>query len=335
MRNINLKGTEHFEAVARLGSVTKAAEELGVTPSAISQQIKLLETQFGVRLFRREKRRMSLTEEGDRLFQATTRAFAALRNTGNAISRHREVRNLTLRVSPSFGVRWLGPRIASFAEQNLDWNIRVDATPDFSNFDTDAVDLDLRYGVGGWAGVAERPVMNDLVLPLCAPGYRDRMAAAGDTVAERLSAARLIDSVKAMFRWDLWLAANQVELEDYDYPFRYDRSSMSIETAKQGAGLALDSATLCLPDLERGELVPAFPDIPVALLRRGRAKDSSRESSVVAGPYEQTDPAELQDQDLAGLQQSPQAARFPDDLVRSGHGVGAAADRQAKPTATV
>ena len=263
MRNINLKGTEHFEAVARLGSVTKAAEELGVTPSAISQQIKLLETQFGVRLFRREKRRMSLTEEGDRLFQATTRAFAALRNTGNAISRHREVRNLTLRVSPSFGVRWLGPRIASFAEQNLDWNIRVDATPDFSNFDTDAVDLDLRYGVGGWAGVAERLVMNDLVLPLCAPGYRDRMAAAGDTVAERLSAARLIDSVKAMFRWDLWLAANQVELEDYDYPFRYDRSSMSIETAKQGAGLALDSATLCLPDLERGELVPAFPDIPV------------------------------------------------------------------------
>ena len=115
MRDINLKATEYFEAVARLGTVTKAAEELGVSPSAVSQQIRLLEAQFGVKLFRREKRRLRLTLDGDRLFQTTTQAFGALRNARNAIARQRDTRSLTIRVSPSFGVRWLGPRIAGFA----------------------------------------------------------------------------------------------------------------------------------------------------------------------------------------------------------------------------
>src|SRR5690625_3020310 len=132
MRDINLRATEYFEAVARLGTVTKAAAELGVSPSAVSQQVRILEEQFGVRLFRREKRRLVLTLDGDRLFQTTTQAFRAIRNARSAITRQRNVRTLVIRVSPSFGVRWLGPRIAEFAVGNPDWNIRIDATPDFS-----------------------------------------------------------------------------------------------------------------------------------------------------------------------------------------------------------
>lgn len=75
MRDLNIKATEYFEAVARLGTVTKAAEELGVSPSAVSQQVRLLEAQFGVKLFRREKRRLVLTLDGDRLFQRASQAF--------------------------------------------------------------------------------------------------------------------------------------------------------------------------------------------------------------------------------------------------------------------
>jgi DNA-binding transcriptional LysR family regulator len=261
--DINLKATEHFEAVARLGGVTKAAEELGVSPSAVSQQIRLLESQLGVRLFRREKRRLVLTLDGDRLFQTTTQAFGALRNARNAIARQRDVRSLTIRVSPSFGVRWLGPRIAGFAAENPDWNIRVDATPDFTAFETETVDLDVRYGLGGWTGLTVLPVMNDLVLPLCSPDYLARLRAVSDDIAAPLSAARLIDSVKMLYRWDLWLAANRIELPDLSYPFRFDRSSMSLEMAKQGGGLALDSVSLCLPELVRGELAPFSTAHPV------------------------------------------------------------------------
>lgn len=263
MRDINIRATEHFEAVARLGTVTKAAAELGVSPSAVSQQVKLLEGQFGVRLFRREKRRLVLTLDGDRLFQTTTQAFSAIRNARSAITRQRDTRNLTLRVSPSFGVRWLGPRIADFAAENSEWNIRVDATPDFSAFDTEAVDFDLRYGLGGWAGLTVNKLMHDLVMPLCSPQYLEQLKAISDDPREQIRAARLIDSVKMLYRWDIWLASNRLEVKELAYPFRFDRSSMSIEMAKQGGGLALDSVTLCLPELQRRELVPFSTEFEV------------------------------------------------------------------------
>ncbi len=256
MRDINIRATEHFEAVARLGTVTKAANELGVSSSAVSQQIRQLEAQLGVNLFRREKRRLVLTLDGDRLFQTMSQAFRAIRNTHSAITRQRDMRNLTLRVSPSFGVRWLGPRIAEFAAENPSWNIRIDATPDFSAFDTEAVDLDLRYGLGGWAGLTVNCIMHDLVLPMCSPVYLEELRAVSDDPVEQIRSARLIDSVKMLYRWDLWLASNEIEVTGLVYPFRFDRSSMSIEMAKQGGGLALDSVTLCLPEIQRGELVP-------------------------------------------------------------------------------
>tara|TARA_R110000751_G_scaffold305026_1_gene421022 strand:- start:11671 stop:12663 length:993 start_codon:yes stop_codon:yes gene_type:complete len=256
MRDINIRATEYFEAVARLGTVTKAASELGISPSAVSQQIRILEEQFGVRLFRREKRRLVLTLDGDRLFQTTTQAFSAIRNARSAISRQHGTRSLTMRVSPSFGVRWLGPRIADFASQNRDWNIRIDATPDFSVFDTEAIDFDLRYGLGDWAGLTVDPVMHDLVLPVCSPDYLEYLRKISDDPHEQIRAARLIDSVKALYRWDLWLASNRIDVAELEYPFRFDRSSMSIELAKQGGGIALDSLPLFLSELQRGELVP-------------------------------------------------------------------------------
>ena len=256
MRDLNLKATEYFEAVARLGSVTKAGGELGVSPSAVSQQLSALEAQLGVKLFRREKRRLVLTLAGDRLYQTTTQAFGAIRNARSAISFQRDLRNLFIRVSPSFGVRWLGPRVGAFAAENEDWNIRIDATPDFTAFETENVDVDLRYGTGNWSGLSVIPLMHDLVLPLCSPEYLEKLQAFGPDVGNQIANAKLIDSAKTLYRWDLWLASNRITLPQLNYPFRFDRSSMSIEMAKQGGGVALDSVTLCLGELQRGELVP-------------------------------------------------------------------------------
>lgn len=263
MRDINIKATEYFEAVARLGTVTKAALELGVSASAVSQQLAILERQLGVRLFRREKKRLILTLDGDRFFRTATQAFRALRNSKSAIIRQREVRSLSLRVSPSFGVRWLASRMGSFIADNSGWNVRVDATPDFSDFEAEKIDLDLRYGLGGWVGLSESRVMHDMVLPLCSPSYLEELKAAAPDAPGQIRAARLIDSVKALYRWDLWLAQNNIEIPDLSYPFRFDRSSMSIELAKQGGGLALENVALCLPEIVRGELVPMAPEIPV------------------------------------------------------------------------
>ena len=263
MRDINLNSMEYFEAVARLGSVTKAATELGVSPSAVSQQIRQLEMQFGVKLFRREKQRLVLTLDGDRLYHTTSQAFRAIRNARSAITRQRETRHLALRVSPSFGARWLGPRLSSFLVENPEWRIRVDATPDFTEFETETVDFDLRYGLGNWPGLRSDCLLHDLVLPVCSPSYAAILRAASDNLAEQLASARLIDSVKMLYRWDVWLAGNGLELPELEYSVRFDRSSMSIELAKQGGGIALESVTLCLPDLKRGDLVPFTTDLPV------------------------------------------------------------------------
>ena len=117
-RDPTLNGMIYFEAVARHGKVARAAEDLGVSPSAVSQQIKLLEEMLGVSLFRREKRQLSLTLEGEQLFKAVTSALGLLRNARQTVSRQRTSHQLIIRIVPSFAVRWLGPRLADFINQN-------------------------------------------------------------------------------------------------------------------------------------------------------------------------------------------------------------------------
>lgn len=254
--DLNLNAMNYFEAVARLGGVSKAAEELGVSPSAVSQQVRMLEQQFGVRLFRREKRRLSLTLDGERLFQTTTQAFRMMRDVRSAIVRQRENRHFIMRVSPSFGVRWLAPRLKGFLDANPGWDLRVDAAPDFSDFETEIVDLDLRYGAGDWSGLHQEAVVHDYVLPLCAPSYLEELRAASDDPIGQLLKARLIDSVKTHYRWDFWLARNGAMGGRMVYPLRFDRSSMAIQVAADGGGVVLESATLAMKELQSGALVP-------------------------------------------------------------------------------
>lgn len=259
MRDVHLKALASFEAVARLGTVTKAAEELAVSASAVSQQIRVLEEQFGVKLFRREKQRLILSLEGDILFQASVDAFRGLRNARDAIAQQKSAVGISLRTSPSIGVRWLAPRIAEFSRANTNCKIRVDATPEFSAFQTEAFDCDLRYGLGQWPGLSVECMMHDFLLPVSSPEYRDEHAR-GVPAEQALARVNLIDSVKAQHRWNFWLNANRFDVPDLAFEFRFDRSSMSIEMAKQGGGVALESAILCEKELQKGELVPFLPE---------------------------------------------------------------------------
>lgn len=259
MRELNLNAMAQFEAVARLGSVTQAAAELGVSPSAVSQQIRGLEQQLGVKLFVRQNRSVALTIDGERLYQTATQAFGSIREVRNAIIRQRESHKLNIRVSPSFGERWLAPRLADFSNRHPEWDLRIDATPNFTEFETEAVDLDLRYGEGEWPGVYTHCVQHDLILPMCSPAYLAHLQDLSGDPRQQLRHARLIDSVKAYFRWDYWLPRHGVSGAQLAYPFRVDRSSMAIRMARDGAGVILDSTTLAMEELEAGTLVPLSP----------------------------------------------------------------------------
>ena len=259
----NLNSLAYFEAVARTGRVTLAAAELGVSTAAVSQQLKQLEEQWGVRLFRRKDRRLTLTIDGEMLFQTTTSALRMIRDARSALVHQRNSHQLTLRSSPSFAVRWLTPRLKRFVDSHPDWGVRIDASPDFSDFETEVIDLDLRYGSGAWEGLHTECIINDFVLPMCSPDYREQMRSISPDPIVQFSHSRLIHSVKALYQWDVWLMVHEIAAPTETSALRFDRSSMAIQLARDGAGVVLDSATLAQEDLERGTLVPFSPQFDV------------------------------------------------------------------------
>ncbi|MFW2542205.1 LysR family transcriptional regulator [Primorskyibacter sp. 2E107] len=250
----------HFECVARRGSLSRAAEELSVSPSAVSQQIRQLEEQMGVKLFRRQGRALRLTLEGEQLFRASSGAIRMLRDAQAQLGQSRDARRVNLRVTPSFGVRWLGPRLSRFVMKYPDWDLRVDAAPDPSDFEREIMDLDIRYGIGGWQSYPERAVLDDCVLPLCSPDY---LASLPESPEERLDAARLIDSARALCQWDMWLWRMGLTTASNRKSILMDRSSMALQLALDGAGVCLESLALAASEVETGALVPVTPHLPV------------------------------------------------------------------------
>lgn len=260
-RGPNLNGYLYFEAVARRGSVSRAAEELSVSASAVSQQIRVLEESLGIRLFRREGRLLSLTLEGEQLYQSSAAALRVLRDAQANLGRSKQSRRLNLRVSPSFGIRWLGPRLSDFVATHPEWGLSVDAAPDPTDFEREVMDLDIRYGFGGWEGFHAQALVNDLVLPLCSPGYLAGLPE-GD-VAARLSAARLIDSARALCQWDAWLLRLGIAGAANRKTILMDRSSMALQLAQDGSGVVLESLALAAREVAEGKLVPLAPEVPV------------------------------------------------------------------------
>lgn len=263
MHGLALNKIIYFEAVARHSRITTAATELFVTSSAVSQQIKQLEEALGVQLFRRIKRRLVLTEEGERLYKSANEALTILNSAHQQIARTKDSFKFILRVSASFGVIWLGPRIASFVAQNPLWDLHIDATPELTDFEKENVDLDVRYGHKYSSGLYCEPIIHDAVLPMCSPEYRPYINNKKGCVVTMLQECRLIHTVKSRISWDKWLKVNEIKDVDTRSGLRFDRSSMALQSAKNGAGIVLESATLAMEELRNQTLVPAFPELAI------------------------------------------------------------------------
>jgi LysR family glycine cleavage system transcriptional activator len=250
---------QYFEAVARHSRVNIAAEELSVSPSAVSQQIKSLEEQLGVLLFRRVKRRLVLTEEGERLYASATEALKLLRDAQMRVSRTREYRRLVIRVAASFGVRWLGRRVADFVTTNPGIELHVDATSSLTDFEKENIDLEIRYGLTPPAGFHNQSLIEDRVLPMCTPKLAATAVETG--LAGFLDSTTLIHTVKAAVTWRHWLDQNNFTSIEDGYGLRFDRSSMSLQAAMDGIGVVLETATLAMDELRSGALVPLAPNL--------------------------------------------------------------------------
>lgn len=251
-----LKALAAFEAVARNMSFTKAAAELNVTPSAISQQIKILEKHLSMRLFRRLNRRVLLTETGEIYHATVASAFSAIAEATDRIDTNLRPQILLVRSAPSFATKWLLPRLPDFLATNADLDIRLDASNEKTDFVRENVDLEIRFGRAEWGTLHVEPLCRERIIPLLSPELARRHSI--QAPQDLASGVPLIHSVKCPVSWEMWFAAHEI---GHTIPLRgprFDRSYMSIDAAREGFGAALDSDILAHKELARGELVSPF-----------------------------------------------------------------------------
>lgn len=258
MRNLpSLKALQAFEAASRLGSFVTAAEELLVTPSAVSHQVRALERELGVTLFHRVHRSILLTDAGQRYAKHVAEAFGALETATRSISRSTKSDILTIHVVPSFAAQWLMPRLARFSAQNPDVDVRVNASTSVVDLASGEADLAIRYGtVFPTAGVEVVPFPEEIVLPLCSPELIH-----GDYPIRTPADLRhhtLIHSEVNLITWREWLKWAGAPSIDLTRGPRFDRSFMSISSAVDSAGVCLESHMLVQRELASGQLVAPF-----------------------------------------------------------------------------
>ncbi|SFU22260.1 LysR substrate-binding domain-containing protein [Mesorhizobium sp. YR577] len=240
-----------FHTAARAGSISKAAEELSVTPSAVSQQIQALEVQLGVTLMTKMGRGIVLTEAGERYFATITDEIEGIAEATNTIRGYRSITALTVRATPTFSAKWLLPRLGSFLDNHPDLEMRLDGTNEPTDFNRELVDVEIRHGDGRWPGLFVEGVAEEEFLPACAPHY----AAAGSLDAADLPSHRLIHSVKSQAQWGRWFSLAGVDPKERWRRVLFDRSHMAIDAAVDGMGIALESTLMMESELASGRLV--------------------------------------------------------------------------------
>lgn len=235
-----LTGLTAFEAVARLGSFTRAASELGVTQAAVSRQIHLLEEGLGFDLFRRLHRRVELTEKGTSLSAAATTAFNLLAETIADISKEETPEGLTISASVAFSHFWLLPRISSFSRAYPGNALRIITQDNAAGLQGGDVDLAIRYGNGMWPDGQAELLFDDEIFPVCSQEYAENLGEIED-LAE-LVRHPLISSDSedpSWTGWNEWLAAFSVETPKRPLGMRCSFYTEAIYAALNGHGIAL------------------------------------------------------------------------------------------------
>ncbi|MEM8630447.1 MAG: transcriptional regulator GcvA [Pseudomonadota bacterium] len=246
-----------FEAAARHMSFAKAADELSVTPAALSFQIKSLEETLGQPLFVRLNRAVELTEAGRALFPGTQNGFDALRRAWRNVRQMGDATRLTVTAGPSLTAKWLAPRLFAFAQAHPDVELRFSATLRILDFERDEIDVALRYGYGPDPGLHYQPLMHDWFTPMMTP----EMAADYGSLETVQNAVLLheddISFLNPPINWDVWFRAAGLGPAPRGGP-RFNQSDHAIDAALSGGGIVLGRSAFAAKALREGRLVSPF-----------------------------------------------------------------------------
>jgi DNA-binding transcriptional LysR family regulator len=255
-RELHLTALRAFEAASRTGSFRLAADDLGLTPSAVSHAIRGLERDLGTVLFEREGRSIRLTPEGETLMRHVERGFGELQlGIGSVAARKPQL--FKLHCAPSFAATWLVPRLRRLLTECAGLELRLATGTDYTKFLADEFDADIVYGSPSpdyygsltQRGVVVLPLGTEVVTPLCVPTLAPAIRSPRDLLHQTL-----IESDNKKVRWPAWFAANGLAAPISRGP-RFDRSFMSLSAAVDELGVALESLLLAERELASGRLV--------------------------------------------------------------------------------
>jgi LysR family glycine cleavage system transcriptional activator len=286
-----------FEAAARLGSFTRAAEELGMTQAAVSYQVKALEDRLGVAMFRRLPRQVELTSAGERLYRAASEAMTAIRS---AVAELTETAGGVLAVTTlnTFASHWLVHRLGAFHLRHPDVAVRLDTSARLVDLRRETFDVAIRAGSGTWPGLSTHFLLPSIYTPLCSPAWLEK--AGLGSPADLLEAERIGDPQE----WAAWFAAAGVEGQAGRVrpAFMADTQQFEVTSAMQGVGVALGSPILFAADIAAGRLAQPFETVVASSGGYWVAYDEERRRSPKIAAF--------RDWILAAAAEDPAVARY-------------------------
>ncbi len=291
-----------FEVAARVGSFTKAAEILSVSPSAVSRQIATLESFLDVRLFNRAREGNVLTEAGEEYYRGISPAFEIITSTTDRVTRAQDNAPLIVRVPATFAVRFLIPRLSEFKEEHPGINVRIITGFGPVDFVREDVDISIQVGLGNWPGTESKALFANWVQPMCNP----KLFKGGQPIEriDDLRGYRLLISNNRRSDWRDWLT----EMGHADFPLdememiEFPNSMLAYQAAADGVGVVIGQVPVLGPEFAGQSLVPLFGK-PI------------RQGSYCAVWRAETGPSRKARQFLSWLQQQldPILARLPAD----------------------
>lgn len=249
-----------LEAVDRLGSASAAAEELSLTQSAISRQLKTMEEQLGVELIQRTQMRLNLTPAAKEYVEIARSALQQLAQASLKLKANPTGGSLHLSILPAFGMHWLAPRLQHFARRHPEVTVNLNTRLKPFDFEAEPFDAAIHFGQQDWAGVNYMPIMREEVLPVCAP----------DLLPENTSDINWLHDAPLLHldtrpdAWERWFMAQGQPAEGVR-GMLFDQFSTMIQATIHGLGVALLPSYLVTEDLKIGRLVLAWDGPPVSL----------------------------------------------------------------------
>jgi len=242
-----------FVATGKHGNLKDAAAELFVTASALSHQIKNAESILGVQLFKRSKAGLTLTPEGDLIYDELSRSFSLIQQSIDKLDTHTNSNILNISMLSTFAMRWFIPRLSSFQQQYPDIEVRISTSVHEVNFNQEDMACAIRSGHGVWQGLHAEYLFSETFTPVCNPNIAKTLQSPKNLAQHTLLHARLRPD-----DWQVWFHAVGIDVK-IQHEQTFETRNFAIQAAMDGVGIAMIDPSLVAEDIKAGRLVTPFP----------------------------------------------------------------------------